>query len=154
MAALASESVAALNRNQWPFWIGISGRFASECAPPKRGAVIVIPKRNRSTHGKPPVVCHVESYFAPFGNPLNESRSPRRGINRNSPCTRFWRGTGNDLMAIQGSTRDRPPIPTASDHFERTRSTPLGDPNAGYSPAVIPQNVDSHGVSGIWALDR
>ena len=33
MAALASESVAALNRNQWPFWIGISGRFASECAP-------------------------------------------------------------------------------------------------------------------------
>ena len=32
MAALASESVAALNRNQWPFWIGISGRFASECA--------------------------------------------------------------------------------------------------------------------------
>ncbi len=32
MAALASESVAALNRNQWPLWIGISGRFASECA--------------------------------------------------------------------------------------------------------------------------
>jgi len=32
VAALASESVAALNRNQWPFWIGISGRFASECA--------------------------------------------------------------------------------------------------------------------------
>ena len=24
--------MAALNRNQWPFWIGISGRFASECA--------------------------------------------------------------------------------------------------------------------------
>ncbi len=29
---MASESVAALNRNQWPFWIGISGRFGSECA--------------------------------------------------------------------------------------------------------------------------
>jgi len=27
-----SESVAGLNRNQWPLWIGISGRFASECA--------------------------------------------------------------------------------------------------------------------------
>ena len=26
------ESVAGLNRNQWPLWIGISGRFASECA--------------------------------------------------------------------------------------------------------------------------
>ena len=24
--------MAGLNRNQWPLWIGISGRFASECA--------------------------------------------------------------------------------------------------------------------------
>ncbi len=29
---MESESLAALNRNQWPFWIGINGRFASECA--------------------------------------------------------------------------------------------------------------------------
>ncbi len=29
----SSESVAGLRRNQWPEWIGINGRFASEYAP-------------------------------------------------------------------------------------------------------------------------
>ena len=28
--------MAGLNRNQWPLWIGISGRFASECARTRR----------------------------------------------------------------------------------------------------------------------
>jgi len=28
----SSESVAGLRRNQWPEWIGITGRFASEYA--------------------------------------------------------------------------------------------------------------------------
>jgi molybdopterin-biosynthesis enzyme MoeA-like protein len=36
----SSDSVAGLDRNQWPDWIGITGRFASECAlayyPPER----------------------------------------------------------------------------------------------------------------------
>ena len=38
--------MAGLNRNQWPLWIGISGRFASECAAGYKTAIClpVIPK--------------------------------------------------------------------------------------------------------------
>ncbi len=38
-----SESVAGLRRNQWPEWIGITGRFASEYATVMDGGSITSP---------------------------------------------------------------------------------------------------------------
>lgn len=48
--------------------------------PAKLPAVIVLVKRDRRRHGKPPIVCHGESCFAVQRNPLRESASHATGI--------------------------------------------------------------------------
>ena len=40
--------MAGLNRNQWPLWIGISGRFASECAASSSIRAKSIPRSSRT----------------------------------------------------------------------------------------------------------
>lgn len=51
--------------------------------------VVILPNPNRSGHGKPPIVCHIDSEFYRFGNPPRESRSAGFGINQPKWALRY-----------------------------------------------------------------
>src|SRR5262249_28368845 len=71
---------AGIDRRQRQQAPGLRGISRPLGQPAQSRRVVILPKANRSRHGKPPLVCHGESYPRHFVNRLRESRSTGLGI--------------------------------------------------------------------------
>src|SRR5580704_1982191 len=60
---------AAVNRGQRQKTPGLTGIARLPRQTPQSRTIEIIPQQNRSRHGKPPSVCHLESDHSRFGNP-------------------------------------------------------------------------------------
>jgi hypothetical protein len=72
---------AVINTGQRQKTPGLTGIARLPRQEPQSRTIKIIPQQNRSRHGKPPGVCHVESDRSP-----NESRIQRLGITRHFRC--------------------------------------------------------------------
>jgi hypothetical protein len=79
LGGIAARS-AIIDRRQRQQAPGLTGIVRSLCQRAQLRGLVIPPNTNRGRHGKPPLVCHGESYLRRFGNRLRESHSGGLGI--------------------------------------------------------------------------